>query len=74
MSERMGLLKAGAAQLSVALSEEQLGQFETYFQQVQAGAAREELMQLRTELKLERALANLGTAIHGAREGAGDAV
>ena len=34
MSERMGLLKAGAAQLSVALSEEQLGQFETYFQEL----------------------------------------
>jgi len=30
----MGLLKAGAAQLSVALSEEQLGQFETYFQEL----------------------------------------
>ena len=34
MSERMGLLKAGAAQLSVALSEEQLDQFETYFQEL----------------------------------------
>jgi len=30
----MGLLKAGAAQLSVALSEEQLDQFETYFQEL----------------------------------------
>lgn len=55
---------------SVHALEKYVGQFETYFQQVQAGAAREELMQLRTELKLERALANLGTAIHGAREGA----
>lgn len=30
----MGLLKAGAAQLRVALSEEQLDQFETYFQEL----------------------------------------
>ncbi|PKB74567.1 MAG: 16S rRNA (guanine(527)-N(7))-methyltransferase RsmG, partial [SAR202 cluster bacterium Io17-Chloro-G8] len=30
----MGLLKAGAAQLRVALSEEQLDQFEAYFQEL----------------------------------------
>ena len=50
--------------------EKYVGQFETYFQQVQSGASRDELVRLRSELKLERALGNLSTAIHGAREGA----
>ncbi|ANT59521.1 PAS domain-containing sensor histidine kinase [Salipiger sp. CCB-MM3] len=44
--------------------------FETYFERVQAGATREELVALREDLKLERDLRNLREAIHGAREGA----
>ncbi|APX23011.1 MAG: PAS domain-containing sensor histidine kinase [Rhodobacteraceae bacterium] len=55
---------------SVHALEKYVGQFETYFQQVQSGAPREDLVRLRNDLKLERALGNLSTAIHGAREGA----
>ncbi|MDF2235651.1 ATP-binding protein [Albimonas sp. CAU 1670] len=44
--------------------------FETYFDRVQAGAGREELIALRAELKLDRELRNLRSAIQGAREGA----
>ena len=43
--------------------------FETYFERVQAGASREELVALRAELKLERDLKNLRQAIAGARDG-----
>ena len=44
--------------------------FETYFERVQAGASREELIALRAELKLDRELRNLRSAIQGARDGA----
>ena len=47
-----------------------VSRFETYFERVQAGAPREELVALRGELKLERDLKNLRDAIHGARDGA----
>lgn len=47
-----------------------VSRFETYFERVQAGAPREELVALRTELKLERDLKNLRDAIVGARDGA----
>jgi two-component system sensor histidine kinase HupT/HoxJ len=44
--------------------------FETYFERVQAGASREELVALRQELRLDRDLKNLREAVQGAREGA----
>jgi two-component system sensor histidine kinase HupT/HoxJ len=44
--------------------------FETYFARVQDGASREELIQLRSDLRLERDVANLRDAIQGARDGA----
>ena len=44
--------------------------FEAYFERVQAGAPREELVRLRAELKLDREVRNLRTAIDGARDGA----
>ncbi|WP_244867992.1 PAS domain-containing sensor histidine kinase [Vannielia litorea] len=47
-----------------------LNRFETYFERVQAGASREELIALRAELKLDRNLANLRGAVTGARDGA----
>ncbi|WP_417278909.1 ATP-binding protein [Celeribacter sp.] len=47
-----------------------LDRFESYFEQVQSGASREELVALRAELKLERDLKNLRVAIEGARDGA----
>lgn len=47
-----------------------LNRFETYFEQVQAGASREELIALRRDLKLDRNLDNLRNAVLGAREGA----
>ncbi|PJE28178.1 Sensor protein ZraS [Pseudooceanicola marinus] len=50
--------------------EKYLGRFEAYFDRVQAGAEREELVRLRAELKLDRNLKNLRDAIHGARDGA----
>ncbi|GAB4271964.1 MAG: histidine kinase dimerization/phospho-acceptor domain-containing protein [Pararhodobacter sp.] len=50
--------------------EKYVSRFETYFQKVQEGADREELIRLRHELKLDRALRNLRTAIDGARDGA----
>ena len=49
--------------------EKYLDRFETYFEQVQAGASREELIALRSELRLERDLKNLRVAIEGARDG-----
>lgn len=49
--------------------EKYLDRFETYFEQVQAGASREDLVALRAELKLDRDLKNLRTAIEGARDG-----
>lgn len=47
-----------------------LNRFEAYFERVQAGASRDELIALRGELKLDRNLANLRGAVTGAREGA----
>ncbi|MDO6724391.1 sensor histidine kinase [Celeribacter halophilus] len=47
-----------------------LDRFEAYFEQVQAGASREELVELRSKLKLERDLKNLRVAIEGAHDGA----
>lgn len=44
--------------------------FETYFARVQEGASREELIQLRADLRLDRDVANLRDAIQGARDGA----
>ncbi|MGB0661407.1 MAG: sensor histidine kinase [Mangrovicoccus sp.] len=49
--------------------EKYLDRFETYFEHVQAGASREELVELRQSLRLERDLRNLRTAIEGARDG-----
>ncbi len=50
--------------------EKYIGRFEAYFERVEAGAPREELVSLRAELKLERELRNLRSAIDGARDGA----
>jgi len=50
--------------------EKYLSRFETYFERVQAGATREELMDLRKELKLDRNLKNLAQVVQGARDGA----
>lgn len=44
--------------------------FEAYFDRVQAGAAREELVELRAKLRLDRDLKNLRQALTGASEGA----
>ncbi|WP_417808976.1 ATP-binding protein [Thioclava sp.] len=46
-----------------------LDRFEVYFERVQEGASREELMALRSQLRLERDLKNLRVAIEGARDG-----
>jgi two-component system sensor histidine kinase HupT/HoxJ len=50
--------------------EKYVNRFETYFEQVQAGASRKELVELRESLRLDRDLKNLRTAITGARDGA----
>jgi two-component system sensor histidine kinase HupT/HoxJ len=50
--------------------EKYLSQFETYFERVQAGASREELVALREALKLDRNLRNLAQVVQGARDGA----
>lgn len=44
--------------------------FETYFDRVKAGASREELIRLREDLRLDREIRNLRTAVQGARDGA----
>ena len=49
--------------------EKYLDRFETYFQAVEAGASREDLIALRQELRLGRDLKNLRVAIEGARDG-----
>lgn len=49
--------------------EKYLDRFETYFEQVQSGASRADLVALRKDLKLDRDLRNLRTAIEGARDG-----
>lgn len=46
------------------------GKFETYFEAVQAGASRSELIALRESLKLDREVKNLREAVQGARDGA----
>lgn len=46
------------------------GKFETYFERVQQGASRDELVALRGELNLDRDLRNLRNAIQGAKDGA----
>ncbi|MEQ8902444.1 MAG: histidine kinase dimerization/phospho-acceptor domain-containing protein [Roseovarius sp.] len=50
--------------------EKYLARFETYFERVQAGASREDLVALREELKLDRNLKNLAQVVQGARDGA----
>jgi two-component system sensor histidine kinase HupT/HoxJ len=50
--------------------ERYAGKFETYFARVQDGASREDLIALRQELRLDREVANLRSAIEGARAGA----
>ena len=50
--------------------ERYAGKFQSYFDRVQAGAAREELVRLREELKLDREVKNLRDAVTGAKEGA----
>ncbi len=50
--------------------ERYAGKFETYFARVQDGASRDELIQLRRDLRLDREVANLRDAINGARDGA----
>jgi two-component system, NtrC family, sensor histidine kinase HupT/HoxJ len=44
--------------------------FETYFERVQQGASRDELVALRQELNIDRDLKNLRTAVQGAKDGA----
>ena len=50
--------------------ERYAAKFETYFHRVQEGASRDELIALRTDLRLDREVANLRDAIQGARDGA----
>jgi two-component system sensor histidine kinase HupT/HoxJ len=50
--------------------ERYAAKFQTYFDRVQEGASREELVRLREELRLDRELRNLRDAVQGAREGA----
>ncbi|WP_068114226.1 sensor histidine kinase [Tropicimonas marinistellae] len=50
--------------------EKYASRFETYFERVQNGASRDELIALRRELRLDREMKNLRTAVDGARDGA----
>lgn len=50
--------------------ERYVGRLEAYFDKVQAGAPREELIEARQHLKIDRAVANLRSAVAGALEGA----
>jgi two-component system sensor histidine kinase HupT/HoxJ len=50
--------------------EKYAARFEEYFDRVQAGASRAELIELRRKLRLDRELKNLRSAIDGARDGA----
>ncbi|WP_386805142.1 sensor histidine kinase [Litorisediminicola beolgyonensis] len=50
--------------------EKYTARFETYFDAVQAGTSRPELVALREELRLDRTVSNLREAIRGAKEGA----
>ena len=47
-----------------------INRFEAYFEKVQAGASREELIALRKTLRLDRDLKNLRGAVQGAHDGA----
>jgi len=49
--------------------ERYIGRFETYFAEVESGAPRSQLIALREELRLDRALRNLRAAIDGAKDG-----
>ncbi len=50
--------------------EKYTARFETYFEAVMAGKSRPELVALRDELRLDRAIKNLRGAIDGAKDGA----
>ncbi|MEX0339474.1 MAG: sensor histidine kinase [Arenibacterium sp.] len=50
--------------------EKYTGRFETYFQAVQDGRSREELVALREELRLDKTVKNLRDATQGAKDGA----
>ena len=50
--------------------EKYTSRFETYFEAVQSGASRDALVALRDELRLDRTLKNLRSAIDGAKDGA----
>ena len=50
--------------------ERYCAKFESYFERVEAGASRDELIALRQELKLDRAVKQLRSAVSGALEGA----
>ncbi|WP_172330622.1 ATP-binding protein [Mangrovicoccus sp. HB161399] len=50
--------------------EKYAGRFEQYFDRVQEGASREELIELRQKLRLDRDIRNMRHAIEGARDGA----
>ena len=50
--------------------EKYTSRFEAYFEAVQSGASRAELVALREELMLDRTLKNLRSAIDGAKDGA----
>lgn len=50
--------------------ERYVGRLEAYFEQVQAGAPRADLIRLRKELKVDKAVGNMREAIAGALEGA----
>lgn len=50
--------------------EKYIDRFERYFAKVESGASRADLVALRTELKLDREMRNLRSAIDGSRDGA----
>jgi len=50
--------------------EKYMNRFESYFEQVQAGASRDDLIALRADLRLDRNLDNLRHAVQGVRDGA----
>lgn len=49
--------------------EKYIDRFEQYFDQVEQGASRQDLIELRKQLKLDREIRNLRVAIDGARDG-----
>ncbi len=49
--------------------ERYIGRFEDYFAEVEKGAPREQLIALREDLRLDRSLKNLRSAIDGAKDG-----